>query len=157
MKKPQIILILVCFVGMAMSQCVTKEAKTTNSEPDEELQEVKEREAVEEFLESEFVLPQEGATPDDAQEKQARKQETIREINESTYREMSCADILDSLHSCIRAFEQSGDLDLLTYFSDLQGDSYFRACLRSNEENKKKYNDLYMELGEIRARMDEDS
>lgn len=69
---------------------------------------------------------------------------------------MSCEDILDSLQSCIKLYAQSGDLEVLSYFSDLQSDSYFKACLKSNEAFKDKFNDLYMELGEIRQKKEEE-
>ena len=137
------------FVSCAGSEQDSTETKTT--------EEVKEKEIVEDYLNREFSAEGAKNTDEAPEERKTRKEEAIKEINESTYRSLTCNDILDSLERSIDIYDREGDLGVLEYFSELQGDAYFKACLKSNDDFKGKFNDLYMSLSEIRNRKDEEA
>ncbi|MCA1752174.1 MAG: hypothetical protein ABR572_11555, partial [Cryomorphaceae bacterium] len=120
-------------------------------------EDVKEKEIVEDYLNREFSAEDGNESNEAPEERKTRKEETIKEINESTYRSLTCNDILDSLEQSIDIYDRKGDLGVLEYFSELQGDAYFKACLKSNDGFKHKFNDLYMSLSEIRNRKDEEA
>lgn len=137
------------FVSCAGSPEKNDEVRTT--------EDVKEREIIEDYLNREFSVEDVKDSDEAPEERKTRKEQTIKEINESTYRSLTCADILDSLKQSIDIYDKQGDLGVLEYFSELQGDAYFKACLRSNDDFKGKFNDLYMSLSEIRQRKDREA
>lgn len=154
MKHPKNLFILsllstTLFVSCTGSDQDGNETKTT--------QDVKEKEVVEDYLDLEFSQEEGNEEGEAEEERKARKEETIKEINQSTYRTLTCNDILDSLEQSIDIYERKGELGVLEYFSELQGDAYFKACLKSNDDFKNKFNDLYMSLSEIRNRKDQEA
>lgn len=150
MKKQCTILLAITILLMGIQACGGEQA-AQNAEEESVLDQVKDRDVIEGFLETEFA--NEADDKDDPEQEEIqreRRANTLKEISQSSYKTLSCSDILDSLQVCIKQYEKEGDLGVLGYFSDLQSDSYFKACLKSNEAFKDKFNDLYMELGQIR-------
>lgn len=141
------------FLLFNSTSCVNSCGRDDSEVNEESLETIKEREMVEEYLQIEFESedPENDSVDDTDSLKKERKKSTLEEINKSTYKDMTCIAILDSLQSCIKIYEAEGDLGVLGYFSDLQGDAYFKACIKSNDAFKEKFNNLYKELGEIRA------
>lgn len=152
MKNEWIIFLTVIPLIAGLQACGGEDT-AQSAEEETVLEEVKERDVIEGFLETEFAK-EDGAQEDaeEAEIEKERRANTLRDISESSYKTLTCSDILDSLQVCIKQYEKEGDLGVLGYFSDLQSDSYFKACLKSNEAFKNKFNDLYMELGEIRQK-----